>query len=126
MMQVTLDETTLSAAVQTAVSAAVAQGLSSWDLRSAVSAAAEQSINKAEIPQLVERALDKAFDQEVEALVQQAVQEAMPAMRLAASMAIKMLAARMIYGLRNGPASYDSREQEIFAECVAALNTGEP
>jgi hypothetical protein len=120
-MQISLDAEILSAAVQTSVQRAVESSLSSFNFTNSINEAAAAAVASADIPHLVTKAIESSVLPQLDEIIYEAVQEAIPQLKLSVKFATKLLAARMVFGMRHGPASYDSREQEIWKECVKAM-----
>lgn len=120
-MQIEINESILSAAVTTVVQKAVQSGFSNYDLRETISTAAVAAITKADLPQRVGDELSRVLDLEVENIVRDAIAESIPAMRLAVTVTTKTMAARMLFGLRQGPNAYSDQEKQIWNECLTAV-----
>lgn len=121
-MKLEFDQSLLEEALKTVVASAVTQGCSSYELRATIAKAAEDAVAKIELPMLVSKHLDSILADQLDGIVKTAAEEAIPALKAAVSMATKQLAARMIFGIRQGPSDWNAKEQEIWKQCVEAVN----
>jgi membrane carboxypeptidase/penicillin-binding protein len=125
-MNISLDETTISAAIQTAASAAVLKGLSAWDLQETIAQSAKRSIEAADLPKVVQDQLDSALAKELEPLVAAAITDALPGLRAVITESIQSMSASMLYGLAKGrPSPYSQEDIAIWQDCLNKVRPDE-
>lgn len=125
-MQITLDHETIGQAINLAVTSAITEGVTQWDLKKAIAAEAVAAVNKADLPARVGRVLQDRLAEEIDSVVHEAVAAAMPAIRLSVAESARHMAALMLYGLREGaPAKYDQDGGLRFRACLDLINNSD-
>lgn len=123
-MNIELDREAINGAIQEAVSKAIAQGVSNWQMAGEIARASEEAVRKADMPAIVGQALDERLSLEAGHLIGEAIEHAMPALRAAISHSASTMAASMLFGLRRGPDPYSDRDKILWKECLDLIHNG--